>query len=160
MKPRRENPETALQRAALNLIHDHGISAWRMNTGMAVGLSQLKRANVKFDELRPTRYGIPGVPDIIGWIARHTASGLIAQWIGVECKVNGRTLTYDQWMFLNDLKTAGGIAITLYDDCDGLIEAIRDGRSSNLGKCPPKPVKRARVGKSDKRQLTFARATA
>lgn len=160
MKPRRENPETALQRAALELIHDHGISAWRMNTGMAVGLSQLKRANVKFDELRPTRYGIPGVPDIIGWIARRTPSGLVAQWIGVECKVGERKLTHEQWVFLNDLKDAGGIAITLYDDCGGLIEAIREGRSSNLGPCPPKPVKRVRQPKGDKRQLTFARATA
>jgi hypothetical protein len=57
MSTRRENPETALQRAALNLIHDHGISAWRMNTGMAVGLSQLKRARSRHCRRRGWRWG-------------------------------------------------------------------------------------------------------
>ena len=166
MKPRRENRETALVRAALELLHRHGIPAWRNNTGMAVGLSQLKKPGADPDKFRPTRYGVKGMADIIGIVPRDIRACECrdgwrhGQFLAIECKVGRGTLSYDQWVILSDIRDAGGIAITLYDDCEGLIDAIRDGRSSSLGPCPPKPVKKARKGKGDRRQLTFARRSA
>jgi len=187
MKPRRENPETALVRAALDLLHRHGIPAWRNNTGVAW-------TPVKGGGERPIRFGTPGMPDILAIMPREVGirqnvcdcrekskfvcgdcgrdvrqcecrdprrdGKRIGQFVGIECKVGKGKLRYEQWVILSDIRDAGGIAITLFNDCEGLIDAIRDGRSSSLGPCPPKPVKKSRKGKGDRRQLTFARRSA
>lgn len=144
-----ENPETALVRATLELLHANGIAAWRNNTGVAwrvPGSPRLLMDRPKSGKAYPVKFGIVGAPDILGWVRRRAAACVdrVAVALGVECKISPRKLTHEQWVFLNDLKAAGGLAYTVFDDTSGLIEAIRDGRSSDLGPCPPKDTPRAK----------------
>ena len=85
--PEMELSETEIQSLILDFLKAIKVRAWRNNTGSRGGV----------------RYGLcVGSSDIIGIF-----HGL---FLAIEVKIPGKTPTDDQWKFINDVISSGGIA--------------------------------------------------
>ncbi|MDR5799050.1 MULTISPECIES: VRR-NUC domain-containing protein [Caballeronia] len=89
--------ETDVLLACLELLERHPAIAWcmRMNTGAAVFGEGENQRFVKFSEA--------GVSDIIGQLKD-------GRFLAVEVKRPGNTPTDDQWAFLRNVASGGGVA--------------------------------------------------
>lgn len=97
--------EREIQKAIIEWLNlQYGCKAWRSNTGAVVREYKGKK--------RFTRFGQPGMSDIIG-IYR-------GRFLAVEVKRPGNRPTTEQALFLQEIRTLGGIAFvaTSVDDCE------------------------------------------
>lgn len=129
---RKENPETVLQRAVLDLLLRLPEVAWakRINTGAGVvGHRDKKTGDVKHS--RFMRFGFVGCSDAIGQLK----TAYQGRFLAVEAKVRGKVPTDDQQAFLDAVNAAGGIGIWV-DDAVQLIPRLRE-RLRAIGALPP-----------------------
>jgi hypothetical protein len=99
--------ETALVKAALQLLHARGILAWRNNTGATRIGKHL------------VRFGAVGSPDILGCLPG-------GRLLACEVKLPGREPTVAQAAFLTAIAAAGGLALVLTDlrQLDTLLDGL------------------------------------
>ena len=100
--------ETELVKAALNYLKARGIFAWRNNTGAV-------QATYK-GKVRYTRFGMPGLPDILGCLPG-------GQLLAAEAKIGRGELSLAQDAVLNELHRVGACTIVFYS-LEELIEQL------------------------------------
>ncbi len=93
--------ETELVKACIHWLTANGVACWRNNTGAAM-------LPGKGGKLRPVRFGKKGSADILG-----IAPG--GRFCAIECKQPGENLRPDQAVFMELIRSAGGIAIVAHD---------------------------------------------
>jgi hypothetical protein len=86
----RKPTETALVNACLQLLHAHGIEAWRQNTGAV-------KVGTRF-----VRFGRPGAADITGILDG-------GRRLEIECKVGRNKLSEAQEEFRDMIEARGGV---------------------------------------------------
>jgi hypothetical protein len=92
-----------------------GLRLWRQNTGAAVGMSviaQARREGYLPANLPVTRYGSPGMPDIMGII------GPTGRFVGIECKSESGQQTQEQITWQKIITQLGGVYILARYICD------------------------------------------
>lgn len=102
--------ETRLVKSVRELLNRLGVPAWRNNTGVA-------RETNADGSMRFVRYGVPGMPDVIGVIPPT------GRYIGVECKVGDGELNKNQRIVLPDLRDAGALIFIVRDEVDESVVA-------------------------------------
>lgn len=106
------NPtEHETQKAILEYLKLKGHLCWRNNTGASV----FPGSNGKKYFVR---YGLPGSGDILG-VRKGTG-----QFISIEVKRKGGSLTDTQMQFMNDVVSKGGKAIVAYSVDDVVIAGL------------------------------------
>jgi hypothetical protein len=90
--------EADLLKLILDWLALHRIFHWRCNTGAFAGEYKGKR--------RFIRFGVQGVPDIIGCFR--------GRMFGIECKAQGNDQSQKQRIFQSDLESAGGLYVLAY----------------------------------------------
>ena len=104
--------EAEVQRAILDYLRTvPGVYAFRCN-------SRVVRMPGAGGRERLVRFGVKGLPDILGWRSEDLSRGdparpprLLARWLGIEVKAPGREPTPEQIAFLEFLGQSGGIAV-------------------------------------------------
>ena len=101
--------EAEITRAILEFLRTvPGVYAFRCN-------SRVVRMPGKGGRERLVRFGVKGLPDILGWRSRvfpgATHLGPIAQWLAVEVKAEHGTVAPAQQAFLDLLMATGGIGV-------------------------------------------------
>ncbi|NBW07832.1 MAG: VRR-NUC domain-containing protein [Caulobacteraceae bacterium] len=84
-----------------------GCRIWRQNTGVAYPISMVDGGRLK-PNARPVKYGVPGVPDIIGVLPD-------GRWLGVEVKVGRDKQSEQQLNFQSMLEQRGGVYVVARD---------------------------------------------
>jgi hypothetical protein len=97
-------------RACLQLLSLRGVFAWRNNSGAFV----LGRGRGR----RFFRAGLPGSSDVLGVLPG-------GKFLAVECKAGRNRETLEQAAFLEAVRAAGGVAVTVRDV--GELAALLDG---------------------------------
>ena len=102
--------ERDLQREILAFLERvPGVYVWKAGAGMfrVPGRRQM------------VRMGKKGVSDIVGWYRQYATCGpaapvRVAQFLAIEVKRAGAVLTFEQSVFLDRVRDAGGIAIVAH----------------------------------------------
>ena len=92
--------ETDLVRQCLELLQLRGIPAYRQNQGGMTAEYKGKARFIKFA-------GAKGISDIIGIVPPN------GRYLAVECKMPGNKPTEDQTLFLDKIKSCGGLAVVV-----------------------------------------------
>lgn len=141
----------------LNFGSHDDIRLWRVNTGMAIGYSQVQqligsvnlllkrvyysencgRPDVRqqivlvedlIKKINPTTYGVPGTADINGIVTYTRKDGSsFARFIGIEVKVKPRKATEEQIKWGQMVESRGGIWILAYSTDDVKQRLIKEG---------------------------------
>lgn len=94
-KQAKSQPENEVKNACLRWLKDHGIYAWRNNTGMAwIGN-------------HPIRFGLPGSGDILGLLPN-------GKFLSIECKSKTGRQSEDQKRFQENIEQNRGIYVLAY----------------------------------------------
>lgn len=93
------------------------VRVWRVNTGVAYPLSQVRalidavlagrmaEARVLAREMRPVRYGLPGMADLMGILAPA------GRLLSIECKSDSGRLTQEQRDWAAMVERFGGASL-------------------------------------------------
>lgn len=95
-KPR----ETDIVRQCLELLQLRGIPAYRQNQGGMTAEYKGKARFIKFA-------GAKGISDIIGIVPPN------GRYLAVECKMPGKKPTEEQTLFLERIRSCGGLSVVV-----------------------------------------------